>query len=60
MDPNACWRRWQHAVAANEHEEAREAWQDLAAWIRMGGFEPGWTESQKHAFRCWMPAERVS
>lgn len=56
MDPNACYKRWLDAVASGDHDEARDAWRDLARWLRSGGFAPTWTAKQEHAFRCWTPA----
>jgi hypothetical protein len=39
MDPNACWQRFLDACADDE-EEARFAIEELAGWLRRGGFPP--------------------
>lgn len=48
MDPDACYSRWLHS--SDQPEERLEAWQDLTAWLRSGGFEPKWTAYQKKRF----------
>lgn len=40
MDPNAAVRRWRKAIQSGDHDEAREALQDLKDWIRRGGAHP--------------------
>lgn len=40
MDPNACQRRIHDAERAGDEEEARAAREDLAEWLRKGGFPP--------------------
>jgi hypothetical protein len=42
VDPQACLERYWTAFLAEEWEEASEAWEALANWIRCGGFEPAW------------------
>ncbi len=43
MDPTACLERIQKALESGTMQEAREAAEDLAGWLRGGGFEPEWT-----------------
>jgi hypothetical protein len=40
MDPNACLHAYYDAIEAGEYEEAAEHWDDLADWIRRGGYPP--------------------
>lgn len=40
MDPQACWERIKEALRDGDREEAQYALQDLAEWIRKGGFLP--------------------
>lgn len=48
MDPDACYSRW--LTSSDDAEARREAWDDLTAWLRSGGFEPKWTAYQKKRF----------
>jgi hypothetical protein len=40
MDPQACWTRIKETLRNNDREEAEYALQDLAEWIRKGGYLP--------------------
>lgn len=40
MDPNACWKRLCDALREGDTEEAANAAEDLAEWIKKGGFLP--------------------
>jgi hypothetical protein len=40
MDPNACLDRMESAIAAEDEQEAQEAYVDYWAWRNRGGFEP--------------------
>ena len=40
MDPQATWQQLLDAYAAQSWAEAREAAEDLLAWLRGGGFPP--------------------
>lgn len=40
MDPNACVDRINSAMRARDWDETCEAFDDLAGWLRGGGFRP--------------------
>lgn len=49
MDPDACLLRILEAFRAQDRNEAIEAMEDLAEWLRRGGFmpRPGWVEGSR-------------
>lgn len=42
MDPDAALAEWAAAVLSEDKERATEAWEALARWLTLGGFEPRW------------------
>ncbi len=50
MDPNETLRRFLEAYNDADIDIARDAYEDLDAWLAADGFEPDWTEAQKKVF----------
>lgn len=48
MDPQACLER---IADADSKQEIREACEDLATWIKRGGFQPEWNDCVKGSKR---------
>lgn len=50
MDPNACYQLW---LEAEDFEEKWKHWDNLVTWIRSGGFELGWSITERSEFLRW-------
>ena len=50
MDPNETYRLYKRAVRNRDREEAAEYGGYLRGWLRAGGFEPRWSESERKVF----------
>jgi hypothetical protein len=48
MDPNACLQRIITAARDNDRDEYIAACEDLAGWLRAGGFKPTVPEGTKY------------
>ena len=56
LDPTECYRRFCVALLEEDTDEAREAYNDLRAWLERGGFEPVWTPVQRRQFFTFNPS----
>ena len=53
MDPNATYELFIEATADGRRSDAFAHGQDLAEWLRRGGFEPKWASEEREAFMSW-------
>jgi len=54
VDPEVTLAEWRRALLDSAYYESEESFVELAAqelrgWIRLGGFEPSWTETERAA-----------
>lgn len=52
LDPNVAYRKWR---ITSDLEEAIEAHTDLLEWLKRGGFQPAWSDSERAKFMNWDP-----
>lgn len=55
MDPNETFKRWQLALLEEDTTEAKEAYNNLRAWLERGGFEPNWRPQDRKQFFQFNP-----
>jgi hypothetical protein len=51
MDPEACLKAAEEALAEGDHEEVRERLEDYRGWRSRGGFEPENGDMRANALR---------